>query len=156
MTSNFYTSCGAALTSLREDWRTPPDLFASLHREFNFTVDAAATPANALLPRFWTRNEDAFAQDWRGERVFCNPPYGRDSGKWIALFSKWGRGGGASIVVALLPARTDTRAFHDYIWQKPNVEVRFLRGRLRFGSPDDGRPMSQAPFPSMIAVFNGR
>lgn len=87
MTSNFYTAGGAALTSLREDWRTPRDLFASLHREFNFTVDAAATPANALLPRFWTRENDAFAQDWRGERVFCNPPYGRDSGKWIALFS---------------------------------------------------------------------
>lgn len=93
MTSNFYTAGGAALTSLREDWRTPPDLFAALHREFNFTVDAAATPANALLPRFFTRENDAFAQDWRGERVFCNPPYGRDSGKWIALFSKWGRGG---------------------------------------------------------------
>lgn len=73
----------------------------------------------------------------------------------LVLSSQSGVGGGAEIVVALLPARTDTRAFHDYIWQKPNVEIRFLRGRLRFGSPDDGRPMSPAPFPSMIAVFNG-
>lgn len=151
-TSNFYTGGGAAFASLRDDWRTPPAIFAALNAEFRFTVDAAASPANALLPRFWTREADAFAQDWRGERIFCNPPYGRDSGRWIAKFASAVRGG-AEIVVALLPARTDTCAFHDHIYHRPGVEVRFLRGRLRFGNPSDGRPMSPAPFPSMVVVF---
>lgn len=63
------------------------------------------------------------------------------------------RPGGAEIVVALLPARTDTRAFHDYLYQKPGVELRFLRGRLRFGHPDTGVPMNPAPFPSMVAIL---
>ena len=151
-TSNFFTAGGAALTSDREDWRTPVDLFAALHREFAFTVDAAASERNALLPRFWTRESDAFLQDWRGERVFCNPPYGRDSGRWIAKFAAAAQGG-AQIVVALLPARTDTRAFHDHLYQKPGVELRFLRGRLRFGHPDTGVPMNPAPFPSMVAIL---
>jgi hypothetical protein len=95
-TSNFFTAGGAALTSDREDWRTPADLFAALHREFAFTVDAAASERNALLPRFWTRESDAFLQDWRGERVFCNPPYGRDSGRWIAKFAAAAQGGGTN------------------------------------------------------------
>lgn len=151
--SRFFVAGGAALTSERDDWRTPADLFAALHREFAFTVDAAASERNALLPRFWTRESDAFRQDWRGERVFCNPPYGRDAGRWIAKFSEAVRGGGAEIVVALLPARTDTRAFHDYLYQKPGVELRFLRGRLRFGHPDTGVPMNPAPFPSMVAIL---
>lgn len=55
--------------------------------------------------------------------------------------------------MALLPARTDTRAFHDYLYQKPGVELRFLRGRLRFGHPDTGVPMNPAPFPSMVAIL---
>jgi site-specific DNA-methyltransferase (adenine-specific) len=151
--SNFYRHDGPALTSIRDDWRTPHNIFDALNQELHFTVDAAANDFNALLPRYWTKEMDAFKQSWRGHRVFCNPPYGRDAGRWIAHFYNAVRIGGAEIVVALLPARTDTRAFHDYIYNMPNVEVRFLRGRLRFGRPVDGEPMAPAPFPSMICIF---
>lgn len=150
--SLFYSAGGAAQTSLRDDWRTPRAIFDALHAEFRFTVDAAANERNHLLPRYWTRETDAFAQDWRGERVWCNPPYGRDAGRWIRKFAEAAQGG-AEIVVALLPARTDTRAFHAHLYRKPNVELRFLPGRLRFGHPDTGAEMSPAPFPSMIAVL---
>jgi len=150
--STFFCAGGAALTSHREDWRTPPDLFAALNAEFGFTLDAAANAANHLCERYYTAEDSAFGHSWKGERVFCNPPYGRDSGRWIAKFAEAVHEG-AQVIVALLPARTDTRAFHDYLYQKPGVELRFLRGRLRFGHPDTGVPMNPAPFPSMIAIF---
>lgn len=149
--SLFYSAGGVAFSSDREDWRTPRDLFDTLHAEFCFTVDAAANDLNHLLPRYWTRETDAFSQDWRGERVWCNPPYGRDAGRWIAKFAEAARV--AEIVVALLPARTDTRAFHAHLYRKPNVELRFLPGRLRFGHPDTGVELAPAPFPSMIAIL---
>lgn len=149
--SNFYTAGGAALSSDRMDWRTPKELFAKLDEEFRFTIDAAANAANHLCDRYYTAEDSAFGHSWSGERVFCNPPYGRDSGKWIEKCRKESERG--ALVVALLPARTDTRAFHGYIYRQPNVEIRFLPGRLRFGNPQTGEPGDPAPFPAMIVVF---
>ena len=77
--------------------------------------------------------------------IWCNPPYGREIGKWVNM--SWHASANATVVM-LLPARTDTRWFHDYIYKKPNVEVRFIKGRLKFGNSKNS-----APFPSMIVVF---
>jgi phage N-6-adenine-methyltransferase len=135
------------LSSQRHDWRTPRAFFEAVAREFGpFDTDAAASAQNALAPHFWDEQEDALKQDWAGRRIWCNPPYGRTIKKWVAkAASIIGTGG---VVVMLIPSRTDTSYFHDYIWQKPGVEVRFLRGRLKF---DDGK--DPAPFPSMLVIF---
>ena len=81
-----------------------------------------------------------------GERVFCNPPYGREIGKWV---KKCYEESSLAFVVMLIPARTDTSYFHDYIYHK--AEVRFIRGRLKFGDAT-----SPAPFPSMVVIFKNR
>ena len=80
--------------------------------------------------------------------MFCNPPYGRAIGHWVKKCSDEATKHGTTVVM-LIPARTDTSYFHDYIYQKDNVEIRFVRGRLRFG---DGK--APAPFPSMVVIFN--
>ena len=81
-----------------------------------------------------------------GGTVWCNPPYGRTIGQWVRKASQEAQDG--ATVVMLLHARTDTRWFHDYIYQQPNVEIRFVRGRLKFGGS-----RNNAPFPSMVVVF---
>ena len=104
--STFFVAGGAGLTSDREDWRTPPDLFRSLDEEFHFTLDAAANEANHLCPRYYSKLDSAFAHAWTGERVFCNPPYGRDSGRWIAKFAHEAGGGGQPSLHFFRRART--------------------------------------------------
>lgn len=127
-------------------WVTPPEEFNPWQKEFRLEVDAAASADNAMLPRFWDKQADAFKQDWSGLRIWCNPPYGRSEiYQWVKRCAT----GGASVVVALLPARTDTRWFHDFIYQKPNVEVRFRKGRIKFsGTTGSGK------FPSMFVIFH--
>lgn len=134
----------ALFSSAKPDWETPPDLFRSLDEEFHFTLDAASSDANALCARHYTLEDDGLTQPWTGA-VWCNPPYGREVGKWVKKGSDAAASGEATVVM-LLPARTDTRWFHDYIYNK--AEVRFLRGRLKFS----GSSVS-APFPSMLAIF---
>lgn len=124
-------------------WSTPQSLFDSLDREFGFDLDVCAIPENAKTDRFYTPDQDGLSLPWDGV-VWCNPPYGRQIGKWVErafLFRSFG-----STIVMLLPARTDTKWFHDYIYG--HAEIRFLRGRLRFGGVS-----TPAPFPSMIVVF---
>ena len=79
--------------------------------------------------------------------MFCNPPYGRAIKDWVKKSSEEAQKPN-TIVVMLIPARTDTKYFHDYIYQKPNVDVRFIKGRLKFGNSGNS-----APFPSMVVVF---
>ena len=122
-------------SSARQDWETPHDLFAALHARFNFTVDGAAHEGNKKLPRYWS---DAFAQSWAGERVWCNPPYGRFQLPFIHEAAKRE----AALSVLLIPVRTDTR-----IWQEtilPRAEVWFLRGRLRFVGSKHGSTFASA------------
>lgn len=128
------------MTSNTPEWATPQELFDELDKEFRFTLDPCATKENAKCNKFFTKEDDGLNQDWSGEIIFMNPPYGREIGKWVKKLSEAGG-------VALLPARTDTRWFHDYIYKK--AEVRFIKGRLKFGGS-----VNSAPFPSMICVFN--
>jgi len=124
------------------EWATPEGLFDELDGEFGFDLDPCATKENAKCKKFYTKEDDGLAQSWKGRKVFMNPPYGRVIGDWV----KKAATGGAEIVVCLLPARTDTRWFHEYIYGK--AEIRFIKGRVKFG---DGK--QSAPFPSMIVVF---
>lgn len=133
-------------SSKSDEWETPKELFNSLNDEFHFTVDACATSENAKCAEYYDKQKDGLSQIWGG-CVWCNPPYGKQIGRWVQKASKAAHKDGAKVVM-LLPARTDTRWFHDYIYNKRNVEIRFLRGRLKFGGSKNS-----APFPSMIVIF---
>lgn len=132
-------------TSKTDMWETPQELFNELDREFHFTLDVCAVKENAKCKKFYSPEQDGLLQPWTG-RVWCNPPYGRQIGKWVrrALFSS---AAGATVVM-LLPARTDTKWFHEYIYHK--AEIRFIRGRIKFNGVK-----WNAPFPSMVCIFRG-
>jgi len=141
----------ALFSSATTEWSTPQDFFDKLDREFGFQLDAAATPDNAKCARFYTDRNNGLREDWTPGPVWCNPPYGRGmSAAWVK------KGHDEAIrhrqtVVMLVPSRTDTRWFHDFVYNKIGVEVRFVRGRLKFGGSTNS-----APFPSMVIVFRGR
>lgn len=132
-------------SSASHEWETPQWLFDQLDAEFCFTIDVCAAPSNAKCRRYFSPEHDGLLQSWAGETCWCNPPYGREVWKWVKKAHLESSFHGATVVM-LLPARTDTSWFHDYIHGL--AEVRFLRGRLRFGGAKNS-----APFPSMIAVF---
>lgn len=133
-------------SSATDEWATPQRLFDDLDAEFHFTLDACATDANAKCERYYTREDDGLHQDWSGECVWCNPPYGNVISQWVEKCSEEAKKPNTTIV-ALLPSRTDTRWFHDHIYNKAK-EIRFIKGRLKFN--DCKR---SAPFPSMIVIF---
>lgn len=132
-------------TSLTDEWATPQNFFDDLDAEFHFTLDVCATTANAKCSKFYTKADNGLTKIWGGERVFCNPPYGKLIGEWVRKCRAEADKG--TLVVGLLPARTDTRWFHEYIYQK-SKEIRFIKGRLKFGNSKNS-----APFPSMIIIF---
>jgi phage N-6-adenine-methyltransferase len=120
---------GAAKGGSGRDWETPPEVFEPLHAEFNFTLDACATAENAKLPRFYTEDDDGLTRDWSGERVFMNPPYGREVYAWTRKAREEAARG--ALVVGLLPASTDLAWWHEDVLAV-GAEVRFRRGRVRF------------------------
>ena len=130
-------------SSVNPVYATPDWLFESLQKEFGFTLDVCANPDNAKCEKYITPEQDGLLQNWNGV-VWCNPPYGRNIGAWVhkALLESFN---GVTSVL-LLPARTDTRWFHNWILGKS--EIRFIKGRLKFGSE-----VNNAPFPSMIVIF---
>lgn len=132
-------------SSTTDLWATPQDFFDKLNEEFHFTLDPCATPENAKCERYFTKEQDGLKQNWVGAKVFCNPPYGSEIKKWVRKCYEESRKPN-TVVVMLIPARTDTTYFHDYIYHK--AELRFVRGRLKFGGSKQG-----APFPSMVVVF---
>lgn len=132
-------------TSRTEEWATPQAFFDELNKEFSFTLDPCATKENAKCSRYFTKEIDGLLQSWQGEIVFCNPPYGRDIKKWVEKAHEEVAHGN-TVVVLLLPARTDTSYFHKYIYGK--AEIRFVKGRLHFNESKAG-----APFPSMVVVM---
>lgn len=142
-------------SSKSNEWETPQSLYDELNREFGFTLDPCATHENHKCEKYYTIEDDGLSKSWESETVFMNPPYGREIGAWVKKAYNEGKKGVTT--VCLLPARTDTRWFHDYC-QKG--EVRFLKGRLKFvnralpswNSTGDFK-LSPAPFPSMIVVF---
>lgn len=129
-------------SSKTNEWATPQAFFDQLDQEFHFTLDVAATPDNAKCSKYFTQSDDGLDQSWDNETVFCNPPYGRTLNQWVKKASE-ARGGQ---VVMLIPARTDTKYFHEYIYGK--AEIRFIKGRLKFGDSKNS-----APFPSMVVIF---
>lgn len=131
-------------SSEKMDWTTPRAFFDELNREFRFTLDAAASDENALCKRYFTEKDNALIQPWKG-RVWLNPPYGRTIGLWVKKAYEEAIGGGAEVVVCLLPSRTDTAWFWNYCMKG---EIRFIKGRLKFG---DGK--NSAPFPSAVVIF---
>lgn len=133
-------------TSRTDEWATPSDFFAMLDAEFHFDLDPCCTHENAKCKKHYTLKDNGLMQNWGGQRVFCNPPYGRAIKDWMRKCAEESRKSD-TLVVALVPARTDTAWFHDYVYKKAR-EIRFIRGRLRFNDARDS-----APFPSMIIVF---
>ena len=151
-----------------DEWATPQDTFDSLHREFDFQLDAAASHENTKCEQFMSQDMDALRLDWYEAAasvrwpaavdavdppsVWLNPPYSKCR-EFVAKAAEEARKGCA--VVCLVPSRTDTRWWHDYVWDReqhrprPGVEVRFIKGRLKFGGATAG-----APFPSVVIVFS--
>jgi len=134
-------------SSNTDEWATPADFFEALDREFHFDLDPCADESNHKCARYFTKEADGLKQSWGGYRVFCNPPYGREISAWVKKAYEEGHRE-KTLVVLLIPARTDTRYFHDYILHR--AEVRFIPGRLKFGAAKNS-----APFPSMVVVFRG-
>jgi len=135
------------LSSERMDWETPPEIFDDLQKEFNFTLDPCASSENAKCEKFFTEEDNGLVKDWSNERVFVNPPYGSAIKEWVKkCFQERNR---ADLIVMLIPARTDTTYFHEYIYHK--AEIRFIKGRIKFLGNQKGS--GSAPFPSMLVIF---
>lgn len=134
-------------SSKTDQWSTPQKFFDDLDREFHFTLDPCADAENHKCEKYFTVEVDGLAQDWSGNRVFCNPPYGRSVSKWVEKCYREGCKDN-TVVVLLIPARTDTTYFHDFILNR--AEIRFIKGRLKFGNSE-----SPAPFLSMLVIFRG-
>lgn len=133
-------------SSASNEWATPQALYDALNREFQFTLDPCSTHDNHKCETYYTIEDNGLAKDWAGQSVFMNPPYGREQPAWIrkAYMEGWKPN---TTVVCLIPARTDTKVWHDYVMFA--TEVRFIRGRVKFG---DGA--NSAPFPFAIVVFS--
>ncbi len=142
----------------KDDRGTPQDIFDALHARFQFTLDAAAAEHNAKLWRYFDQETDGLRQSWKGERVWCNPPYS-ELGKWVAKAAEQE----ADLCVLLIPAnRTDQKWWHRHIEsQRGNgtVWVEFLEGRIRFrfppGDPRRDQAGNSPPFGSCLVVFLG-
>ena len=149
----FY-STETAKSSLDDTWATPRDFFNTVNKEFNFSLDAAALQSSTLVPNNWfgpdhpdIARQDAFFRNWSQDSqqkpIWLNPPYGRTIKQWIAKAEAEFEGG--ATVVLLVPARTDTAWWHDHCIKH---EIRFIRGRLKFG-----QCVNAAPFPSALVVM---
>lgn len=128
-----------------DDWRTPYRLFHNLHREFNFSLDGAATEHDALLPRF---TDDIHNQSWDGERVFCNPPYS-DTKTFLVKASE------ADLAVFLIPYRPQTIYWLKHIFTNPLChEIRILHRAVKYLPPAGHNGLViRSPFASAIVIF---
>ncbi len=142
----------ALLSSKKMNWCTPQKFYDELDKEFSFVADVAATEKNKKAPICYTPETNGLINTWNfGGSVFCNPPYGKEIGKWVKKAYEEAQKG--VTVVMLIPARTDTSYFHDYIYNK--AEIRFIRGRLKF-TDESGVEQNAAPFPSMLVIYNNK
>jgi|TARA_R110000751_G_scaffold201188_2_gene306005 phage N-6-adenine-methyltransferase len=158
-TSAFSLPGSALFSRASDEWSTPNDLYTALDDEFCFTLDAAATAENTKSPTFLDRDRDALKERWglipshrsTPPSVWVNPPYSRVRHFMAKAVEEAARG---CTVVCLVPSRTDTKWWHESVWDaathqpRPGVEVRFLRGRVKFG---DGK--GSAPFPSAVIIL---
>lgn len=134
---------GVHFSSATPEWYTPRDFFDVLNKEFGFTLDPCCTHENATCGKHFTEQDNGLSQDWSGDIVFMNPPYGRTIKQWMKKAYESSLSG--ATVVCLVPARTDTAWWHDYAMKG---EYRLLRGRLKFGGAK-----TNAPFPSAVVIF---
>lgn len=138
------------MSSAKDNWETPQKFFDKMNDEFHFQLDVAADDKNHKCATYFTKELSGLEQDWSkylitpGGACWMNPPYGDQIVAWVKKASE-----SNCLVVGLLPARTDTRWFHDHVYGK--AEIRFIKGRLKFVGAKDG-----APFPSMIAIWRPR
>ena len=139
-------------TNNSNEWETPADFFQKLDDEFHFTLDPCATDDNAKCEYYYTKEENGLLQSWEGETVFCNPPYGTDLKSWVKKCYEEHLKHNITVVM-LIPARTDTQYFHDFIYGKS--EIRFIKGRIKFVTPAGDRG-GTAPFPSMVVIYRGK
>jgi len=141
-----YNTLKTLFSSSDVTWETPQAFFDKLDFEFGFDLDPCADHGTAKCSKYFTVEEDGLTQDWSGHTVFCNPPYGREIKNWIkkAYFESLKPN---TRVVLLIPSRTDTTYWHDYVMKAK--EIRFVRGRLKFGDSKNS-----APFPSAVVVFD--
>jgi phage N-6-adenine-methyltransferase len=129
-------------TSNTDQWATPYDFFYRLNKEFGFTLDVCADDTNHKCEKYFTKEVDGLKQEWTG-MCYMNPPYGREINKWVKKAYEESLKG--ATVVCLLPARTDTKWFHEYCVKG---EIRLVKGRLKFGDSTNS-----APFPSCVVIF---
>ena len=129
------------------EWATPRPFFMRLNEEFGFTLDPCAKPHNALCSKYFTEEDDGLAQNWQGHRAFVNPPYGRAVGLWVKKCFEESRKPDTTVVM-LIPARTDTKYWHNYVMKAD--ELHLVKGRIKFGGGTNS-----APFPSAVVVFRG-
>ena len=129
-----------------DEWGTPKEFYEELDKEFNFNLDPCSTEENHKCPFYFTKENDGLSKNWGGYRVFCNPPYS-DIAKWVEK-CYWEGHKENTLVCLLIPSRTDTKYFHDFIYNR--AEIRFVKGRLKFGDSKNS-----APFPSMLVIFYG-
>ena len=128
------------------EWETPRDFFDKLNWRFGpFNLDPCATKESAKCVNYYTKENDGLSKSWKGHTVFVNPPYGRQIHKWIEKAYNESMDNGTTVVM-LIPARTDTRYWHDYVMKAR--EIHFVKGRLKFGDSTNS-----APFPSAVVVF---
>lgn len=132
-------------SSNTNEWSTPIETFNELNKEFNFTLDPCSTKENAKCEKYFTIEDNGLLQDWSNDVVFMNPPYGREIKDWVKKAYEESKKG--ATVVCLIPSRTDTKYWHDFIF-KYAYDIRFIKGRLKFGGVK-----TPAPFPSAIIVF---
>lgn len=132
-------------SSNTDNWATPQNFFDELNSEFHFNLDPCANEENHKCETYFTKEDDGLSQNWGGNCVFCNPPYGREIGKWVEKSYIESQKENTTVVM-LIPARTDTKWFHEFIYGK--AEIRFIKGRLKFGDSKNS-----APFPSMVVIF---
>lgn len=131
-------------SSRSSDWATPQYLFDEFNERFKFEIDVCATADNAKCANFFSPEQNGLEQNWAPFTCWCNPPYGRQIRYWVEKAQQSAQDG--ALVVCLIPARTDTSYWHDFIF--PFAKVEFLRGRVKFGNAKHG-----APFPSAVVVF---
>lgn len=134
------------VSSNTNEWATPQLFFDKLNEEFNFTLDPCSTHQNHKCSKYFTLEEDGLSKDWSNEIVFMNPPYGGQAGEWVKKAYLESLKG--AIVVCLIVAAPDRGYWHDFIFPRA-AEIRFLRGRLKFGDSS-----KTAPFGSAVIVFD--
>lgn len=135
----------ALFSSNSDEWKTPQELYRKLNERFKFTLDPCSTEENHLCDKYYTKKENGLCKSWKGETAFVNPPYSEIK-QWVEKCYLEHETNGVTAVM-LIPSRTDTKYFHEYIYHKAKIE--FIKGRLHFSNSKNS-----APFPSMIVIYD--